>query len=351
MTINSKLITLSTLSLLLACSTAERGNAGLDARRITDGQQSAKLALRGTYRLHSKFDISAELPGAVGTVINDFIDATDGPNDPTDFLLSLVIAQVPNPTLRSILEQAKDVTEAAINDKLASVAPHFLLAMYDLSNKFGQAARNFGLSTRLAVQPMGSEYSATHTRDRFFVTIDGAENEFSLADYQLPNVVVNGIGVDLSSTGELDIAKHQLPVSYGAMLRIALDNAVVPLLDPAAYSLDDVFTHYVDCAAFGTAVANSIRIGDASVYQTACDLALQTLAAEIYAQLDSLNSTAMTFDIAGTARGTDHNDDRVVDVITHGLWTGTLQYGAAAPNALSSVADSAKFTGALDIGD
>ena len=347
MKINSTLLTTtSTLALLIACSTAERANP--DGRPVADSRQSAKLELRGSYRLRSTFDISADLPGAAGTVINDFIDATDGPNDPTDYLLSLAIAQVPNATLQSLLDEAKDVTEAAINDQLATIAPHFLLAMYDLSNKFGQVARNFGLSTRLAVAPFGSAYLATHTMDRFFVSIDGVENDFTLADYQLPNVVVNGVGIDLSSTGELAIATHQMPVSYGAMLRIALDNAVVPLLDPSAYSLSDVFAHYVDCEAFGATVANSIGVGDASIYQTACSLALQTLAAEIYAQLDSLNASAMTFDMSGTARGTDHNDDRVVDMIAHGLWTGTLQYGTAAPNALSSIADSAKFTGAVD---
>ena len=50
----------------------------------------------------------------------------------------------------------------------------------------------------------------------------------------------------------------------------------------------------------------------------------------------------MTFDIAGTARGTDSTGGLIVDTISHGAWTGTLQYGNATPGTLSN----ATFTGA-----
>ena len=318
------------------------GDGSGDGSGSGSGSAGPPLQLKAIYRLDSKFDIAAEIPGTAGAVINGFIDATDGPNDPTDYLLTLLINQVSDGTLKDALTDAKDVTEGAINDELESIAPQFLQTLLDLGNDFGQVARGLGISTRLSVANSGSAYTAVHTMDQFSFVIDGNESDFSLADYGLANTTVTNVGVTMSSTGGIAIAEHQMPVKYGALLHIALDNAVLPLIDPTAYSLTDVFNDNVDCDQLGQTVADAVGVGDAGTYSQACTFALEALADYIYSQIDSLDQSAMTFDIAGTARGTDSTGGLVVDTISHGTWTGTLEYGTATPGALSN----ATFTGA-----
>jgi hypothetical protein len=47
----------------------------------------------------------------------------------------------------------------------------------------------------------------------------------------------------------------------------------------------------------------------------------------MYDQIAGIDSSALDFDMAGTARASDTNSDYFVDKLDGGLWTGTLSYG------------------------
>ncbi|MGN6110459.1 MAG: hypothetical protein ACTHU0_35475, partial [Kofleriaceae bacterium] len=61
----------------------------------------------------------------------------------------------------------------------------------------------------------------------------------------------------------------------------------------------------------------------------------------LYRQLQNIDSSALEFQLTGTARGVDRNGDGKMDDIASGTWDGEVRY-AGTPAALSD----AKFFGA-----
>lgn len=305
-----------------------------------------KLDASGKYSMTSTYNIAQNMPGTVGTVVNDIIAATNGPNQPTQWILDQLIGQLSNGTIKSLLQSAEPFVAGYLNDQLLSIAPSFVTTIVQVGNDFGDMAQQFGINTTLDVGGSpGAGYTAVHTATGVHFKIEGAELDFAFADYQLPNVVVNNVGVTLDQTGKLSIADHQLPLSYGSVLRIGLDAGIIPLVDPNATDLGSLFADQVDCGAVGQAIEDAIDqqfgidIG-AGTWQAACSAGLSFAAQEIYTQIDKIDASALQFDQSGIAKAVDKNNDGKVDTIITGKWAGTLSYaGSPAPLA------SATFTG------
>jgi hypothetical protein len=172
------------------------------------------------------------------------------------------------------------------------------------------------------------------------------ESDYAFADYSTPNVVVASVGVQLDATGKLSIADHKLPLAYGKILRIGLDAAIIPMVDSNAHNLGELLADKIDCAQVGTYINNAIvqNFGfgpGASVMTGACSAGLNVGANAIYSKISALDSSALEFDVNGTAKAVDSNHDYKVDAIQTGKWAGTLSYsGTPAPLA------AATFTGA-----
>jgi hypothetical protein len=290
------------------------------------GSETIPLTADGTYSMTSQFDIATNMPGTAGQVINQIIDATDSPDDPTHWILDQLIAQLPNGQIKSTLSGAVPFVSGYLNDRLLEVAPDFVTTLRDLGNKFGQAAKNFGTLETLEV----SNSSATKTVVGVHFVVDQLELDYLFKDYNVADVAVPGLAVSLEKTGRLSIGEHRVPLAYGKVMRMALDEMVIPLIDPTAITLEDVLKSVVNCKKVGQYVYEAIDLGSPSTFESACLAGLKGGSNAIYMQMAKVDAVALEFGLSGIARGVDKNKDGKLDQIQTGAWTGTLAYGGTA---------------------
>ena len=313
------------------------GNTGGSNTGGGDNGGTTGLSLDGKYLLHSEFDIASNMPGTAGDVINEIIAATDDPDDPSKYILEKLADQLPNGTLKSAVQSAIPFAAGYLNDRLLEIAPDFVTKILDVGNKFGQLAKHFGTIEVLNV----SGGTATDTVNGVHFTVDQEQLDFAFADYGLHDVTVNNVAVAIDSTGKVTIGDHAMALSYGAMLRLGVDNVVIPLVDPSATNLGDVLHDMVDCQAVGQDLYDAIGFGSPSTFQSGCTAGLTAGANLIYSKIDAIDTSALTFQINGTAKGIDKNADKKVDALQTGKWAGTLSYSGA-PATLPS---TSTFTG------
>jgi hypothetical protein len=301
----------------------------------------------GKYAVQSTFDIATNVPGTAGAIVNGIIDATDSPDDPTHWVLDQIVNQLPNGTAKTLLQGAIPFVSGYLNDRVLDWAPDFVTTMVQVGNDFGDITKHFGLNETLDVAGGGvdGQYSAVRTSFGAHFKIDTQTFDLAFADYNVQNVVVNGIGIQLDATGKLSVGDHVLPLPYGGIIHIGLDAAVIPMVDANAHNLNELLANHIDCLAVGTYINNALveNFGfgpGASAMQSACTAGLNAGANAIYAKLNTLNSTAMEFDLNGTAKTADANHDYKVDALQTGKWEGSMKYaGTPAPLA------PATFTG------
>jgi hypothetical protein len=212
---------------------------------------------------------------------------------------------------------------------LLDVAPDFVVTIKDIGNKFGQIAHNFGTLETLEVNAMGQ---ATKVVNGVEFKVDTIDLQYMFKDYNMSDVNIPGVGVMIDATGRLTIADHKVPLSYGKLLRLGLDEVVIPMVDPTAVNLGDVLKHLVNCQNVGQYMYDALGFGSASTFQTACDAGLGFGASALYGLLNKVDGSALEFGINGIARGIDSNSDGKMDKIQTGAWAGTLSYaGTPAP--------------------
>jgi hypothetical protein len=298
-----------------------------------DGSGSADVPLTadGKYTVESDFDIATGMPGTAGDVVNGFINATDGGDDPAHWILDQLIAQLPDGSFKSFLQGATPFVAGYLNDRLLDIAPDFVVKIRDIGNKFGQAARHFGTLETLDIPANGM---ATHSVTGVKFTIDNIELAYAFKDYQIKDVTVPNVGVTMDKYGKLTIADHKVPLSYGKVMRLAMDEVIIPLVDPTATNLEDVLKDLVDCHMVGQYIYDAVGIGSPSTFEAACTAGLHGGSQVIYAQIDHINASALEFGINGLAKGVDKNHDGKIDNIQTGAWAGTLSYsGSSTPLA------------------
>jgi hypothetical protein len=291
-----------------------------------------ELNASGSYRIHSKFDIAQNMPGSVGDAVNGLIAMTDDPDDPGQWILEQVIAGLPDGTIKDILVQAIPFVAGEVNDQITQLAPDLVGTLLDVGGLVGDVSKNFGLGETLTVNQLDGQYAGTLTVDAFELNIDNTPQNFAFVDYDLENIVATSLPVTLDATKKLSIGQHQFPIPYGTVLRISLDEAIIPAIDPAAQDLGDLLNGVVDCNAVGQEIADALGFGNASLYAGACTVGLDMAAEAMYDQIAGIDSSALDFDIAGISRTADTDNDYDIDLLQEGTWTGTLGYaGETAP--------------------
>lgn len=296
-----------------------------------DGQPPTKpLDPTGTYAVHSTFDLATNMPGTAGAVVNTIIDATDDPDDPTRWIVDQILNQLPSGPVKDGLKLAEALGVGALNDELKKVTPDFVSTMLQVGQDFGDLARHVGLVETLTLTASGTagSYGATHAVTGLHYELGNQKADLLFANYQLPNVQVDSVAVTMDPTGQLTIAAHDLPISYGKLLRLGLDAAIIPMIDGSAHNLNDLLARQVDCTAVGTAIANAIDFSSAAgTLASACTAGLNAGANLVYSKINAIDGTALKFSINGSARAVDRNNDRQIDQIQTGTWAGTLAYG------------------------
>ena len=97
----------------------------------------------------------------------------------------------------------------------------------------------------------------------------------------------------------------------------------------------DAFAHSVSCERLGAHIAEYLEVGTIDLYARACEVALMSLAAEIYERLES---APVPLVIAGSAHAIDADGDGPMDAITTGAWTGTFAGAPLAPSSFEGTA-------------
>lgn len=348
----------TTLALLLASATvagcaADTTGPDDDGMDTPDPQQPdpqpVPLTPEGKFSVQSDFDVATNLPGTAGTVVNYFIGATDEPDDPTKFILEQLIGALPAGSIKNTLQGSIPFVAGYLNDRLLEVAPDFVDKIIDVGNGLGQVAHHFGTIEVLDVTatPAPSTggdpslgYAATKTVQGLHFNIDNVDIDLRFADYQLADIKVEGLSVALEKTGKLNISQHKVPLKFGTVVKLAMNEVIIPFIDPSVTDLEGLLKKAVNCHAVGQYVFEAIDLGSPSTFESACLAGLKAASNAFYNALNNIDTAALEFDILGTARGIDKNHDGKMDDIQTGVWTGQLGY-AGTPAPLST----AKFFG------
>ncbi|MBA2544706.1 MAG: hypothetical protein H0V17_33995 [Deltaproteobacteria bacterium] len=323
---------------LTGCAADVDGTDPTDPTDPVDPPLPENVDAAGKYKVNSSFDLATNLPGKVGEVTNTFISMTDDPDDPSNYILDQLIANTSG-TFKSILQGAKPFVAGYINDRILEIAPDFISTILAVGNDFGQVAKNFGLNETLEVSKAGEGWVAKHSVLGARFKIDGVEADYPFADYGTEPVIVESVGMSLESSGKLTLSDHTVGLAYGKVLRIALDGAIIPSLDPTATNLAQLLQHQVNCNVVGQAVNDAVvdTVGfgpGPGVFATACNLGLQKAADAIYGKLAGIDGSALELGLTGTAKALDKDGNGQIDTIQTGAWTGTASYaGTPAPLA------------------
>lgn len=319
------------LSATAACGPGSSDMGGDDGGGGSNQPPNKPLDATGTYTLHSTFDLATNMPGTAGAVVNTIIAATDDVDDPSRWIIDQILAKLPSGTAKDLLEGAEAIGVGALNDELKQIAPDFVSTMIQVGQDFGDLAKHVGLNETLTLTPSQTAggYIATHTVTGLHYELGNQKGDLRFANYQLPDVAVSSVAVTMDATGQLTIAAHDVPVSYGKLLKLGLDAAIIPLIDPSAHDLNSLLVHQVDCKAVGQAIADFIHFSSAAgTLASACSDGLGIGTSLIYSKIVAIDSSALKFSINGSARAVDRNNDRQIDQIQTGTWAGTLAYGA-----------------------
>ncbi|HWO26852.1 MAG TPA: hypothetical protein VNO30_49320 [Kofleriaceae bacterium] len=296
-----------------------------------DPAQPVPTRVAGAYALQSQFDLATSVPGTAGQVVGYIIDATDSPDDPTLFIVERLAAALPSGPIKSAVVAATPFVAGYLNDRVLEIAPAFVTRMLKLAGGLGQVTRSFGTLETLEVDAAGS---ATKVVTGLHFEIDGIAHELPFADHGLPETRVAGLAVALARTGLVTIGEHAVPLGYGQVLRLAVDRALIPMIDPAATNLGQLLRGAVSCKAVGKYVYEAIGFGSASTFEAACSSGLAAGASALYDLLSQLDGAALELRLTGQARGVDKDRDGDMDELVTGAWSGSVSYaGTPAPLA------------------
>ena len=277
----------------------------------------------GRFTIASTFDVA--VPPAAGPVIDGLTAATDGPDDPTRYLIDRMIATLPDGTVKTIAVQAAPLVAAYLNSRLTDIAPGFVAGIGAIAGGLSHIAGRFSTIETLVIDRDGAAIR-TISGARF----DGAAATVtvSFAEAGLADITV-GTHVALDATGHLTIGDHAYAVPYGAVLRLGLDRAIIPGVEPTARDLATALGLLVDCDRLGMLVADRIGFGSPALYHTACRTAMTAIASELYARIAAIDDTPLALEVTGAADGVDLDGDGTMDALRAGTWSGSLQAGSA----------------------
>jgi hypothetical protein len=310
------------------------GGGGEDGGGDGGGDAARPLDAAGTYQLQSKLDLASSVPGTAGEVVSKIIEITDGPDDPTRWVLDQALAAMPSGYLKSALQSVEPYVAGYLNDRLLDVAPDFVSVSVQVARDFGQMAKAFGLDETLEVSGAPGAYTSKVTVVGAHFAIDGIESDHAFADHGMAEVAASPVGVTLD-TGKLGIAEHRFALSYGQVLRLGLDAAIIPMFESSAHNLNELFASKVNCPLIGQLIASYIGLGGASTFTSACTSGLNRGASYIYGKIAAIDGSALELGLTGTARAIDKDRDGSVDTLATGAWAGTVSYGGSTPAPLA----------------
>jgi hypothetical protein len=349
--ITTRIIVIFTLavSLATACSSPD------DAPVATpDAPPRVALDPSGTFVVHSMYTLTAPPPD-LAPLLAELSRATDDADDPSAYLVNLVVAELPEGTPRTIGSALAPYVAWYVNSRLSAFAPNFVPGVRAMAAGAHRIATRFGTIEEMRI--VANDASKTDVSNADAVapprtgsvrrTIVGAQFDdvaFAFADVGLPDAsTTSKLAVQTFTSDrvpdQLAIERHGVRVPYAAWFRLGFDRAVIPAVVPGATDLASALAVLVDCARLGSLIADALEVGSPLLYAHACTIGLGVGARAIYERFPSASDTQLyALDLAGTATAVDADRDGVMDTITDGAWAGRLDdtaVGAAVFDGMS----------------
>ena len=285
------------LSLVLTATVACAAGSSGDPPELPAGPDARPLPLdpSGAYAVRSTFTLVAT-PVAVADVLAELRRATDGPDDPSRYLVELAIARLPEGQPRALAQVLAPYVAAYVNERLATVAPRLIEGLRALVAGLDRIALRFGTLEQLQIEADGGVRRTLHG-----LHLDGVDLPFAA------HGLADSTGVTRAVFDEpwLGLHTHVTRLGHGALLRLGLDRVVIPGVVPAARDLAGALHALVDCARLGALIADRIGLGTPALYGQACTLGLTVAAAELYDRLPAVGAPPVVLEVAGSVRAVD----------------------------------------------
>jgi hypothetical protein len=309
------ILCLSSLFASAACGADSPSHHAPDA-----APSNVPRTLAGTFAVTSEIDVP--MPPAASQALAPFTAAVDGADDPSRYLLDRMVDTLPAGPVRTLAQDAVPLIAPYINAQLSQVSPRLVGGLHALAVGLEQIARHVGTIETWQVAPSG-QGTRIVTGARFAVGAEPVAVRFS--DHGLDDRIAT-MQLVLDAEGHVAIGEHGLPLAYGTLLRLGLDLAVVPSVDPPAHDLATALADLIDCDRLGELVATEVGIGTTAIYRAACVAATVAIADDVYTHLAAIDGGApLVLEMSGSALGYDADRDGSLDELRAGTWSGKLQ--------------------------
>lgn len=272
-----------------------------------DAMSTVPRTAAGTYGVQSS--LAFGIPEAARPIFDLLSDAIDRPDDPSRFVVDRLIEQLPD-SAQGYATTVAPYVAAFMQSHLASFAPKLAPGLQQLATGFAKLAQHLDTDEEIRISDDGEMV-------RTIVGVRFGEVVVDFADAGLPEVAASA-KVQLLD-GTLEIPAHELALPYATLLRLALDRAVVPSVDPKAADLAAVLGELVDCDKLGALIADELGLGSPSLYGGACAAAMTAVATRIDDGIAAIGDP-LRLDLAGSATGYDADGDGAMDAIRAGNW-------------------------------
>src|SRR4051812_27819074 len=122
-------------------------------RHTPDAASTVPRSAAGTFSVESALEVA--LPPAAELPLGTFAAATDGPDDPSRFVVDAMVATFPEGTLKRVATAAAPFVAAYVNARLASVAPRLAPGLAQIDAELQRIARHLVTTETLAITPDG----------------------------------------------------------------------------------------------------------------------------------------------------------------------------------------------------
>ena len=257
---SSSLFTIPMCLVLASCAAADAPpDRAVDAAVSTIPRDPA-----GTFAVTTTLDVPVS--PAVRPVLDFAREATDGADDPMRYIVDRLVEALPEGTPKTYVRFVAPAVAAYLDERLAEVAPRFAPGVRAIAEGLARVATHVELAETLIVDSAGG---ATRSVRGARFDVAPASPVLAFATHGMADVT-GATRVTLDRHGTTTIDRHVITLPYGALVRLGLDRAVIPAVEPRARDLAGALAALVDCPHLGELISAQLGVGSAELYGTAC---------------------------------------------------------------------------------
>src|SRR5262249_32345919 len=183
---------------------------------------------------------------------------------------------------------------------------------------FDSVVHKFGIKSTLQIYAgPNNTLLGKHTVTGFFFTIDGKRVDRSTAQVGMDTIVVDKVPSTMVSESQITIGDHSFGMKDGGLIVFAINNVLISALDPNANNLADFLSDIIPCDSFANWMDDNV-LDSYATWNSLCTTAIKFGGVYLEGKLADLGDGAATFQIHGTVRPLDSDNDRKVDQLVNG---------------------------------